>query len=213
MAYVYGHYKADTGELFYIGKGTGRRAWVTRKRNAHWNATVAKHGVVVKILEDGLTDERAYERERELIAETGVHSLTNKADGGLGQTSDGAKRVMNNPETRRKVSEGVKRNWKTPEFKERMAQIWRNKTYSTEWRNQQSEYSKTRFDGNFAAYAQWLDNQYVGAKKRTQNKSWRDATISNNREKAKDPEFRKKLSEAGKKAWIERKRKLNGDIK
>ena len=61
MAYVYGHYKKDTGELFYIGKGSGKRAWRPDKRNRHWQYVVNKHGYVVKILEDNLTDEEAYE--------------------------------------------------------------------------------------------------------------------------------------------------------
>jgi hypothetical protein len=67
--YVYGHYTKDTDELFYIGKGTGNRAWKKSGRSKYWNNKVNKDGLVVKILEENLTDEQAYEREKQLIAE------------------------------------------------------------------------------------------------------------------------------------------------
>ncbi len=31
--YVYLHKATETGEVFYVGKGSGRRAWETKKRN------------------------------------------------------------------------------------------------------------------------------------------------------------------------------------
>ena len=128
MAYVYGHYKAYTDELFYIGKGTGNRAWSKRSRNPHWQNVVNKHGLVVKILEDGLTEEQAYEKEKQLIAEVGLENLTNMVKGGKGFTSEDAKRWsqdpewkqknleanrkrVQNPETKQKISESVKRYW------------------------------------------------------------------------------------------------------
>ncbi len=83
MAYVYGHYRADTGELFYIGKGTRPdRAKAKYGRNPYWWNIVKKHGYTVKILYDGLTTQEALDKEAELIAESGLDNLSNFASGG-----------------------------------------------------------------------------------------------------------------------------------
>ena len=82
MAYVYGHYKADTGELFYIGKGTGSRAWCKDSRNPYWKNIVKKHGLEVRILEDNLTDAEALDKEKQLIEEIGLDNLANLTEGG-----------------------------------------------------------------------------------------------------------------------------------
>lgn len=84
MAYVYGHYTLD-GRLFYIGKGTGKRAWIAYNRNSHWNRVKNKHGIEIRILKDELTDEQAYKYEQELILlerENPHCYLTNISDGG-----------------------------------------------------------------------------------------------------------------------------------
>ena len=57
MAYVYGHYRESDGKLFYIGKGIGNRAWDKIRRNRYWFRVVNKHGLIVKIIEDNLTEE------------------------------------------------------------------------------------------------------------------------------------------------------------
>lgn len=89
--YIYGHYTADTGKLFYIGKGAGYRAWSSKaqraKQNPHWANVVKKHGYVVKLIEENLTEKQAFRRERELIAEVGLENLTNVISGGIGPTS------------------------------------------------------------------------------------------------------------------------------
>jgi len=63
--YVYGHYDLD-GNLFYIGKGTARRAWVVADRPIKWNE-IANGGYSVKILHDKLTEDDALKIETELI--------------------------------------------------------------------------------------------------------------------------------------------------
>lgn len=210
MAYVYGHYKADTDELFYIGKGTGKRAWVKQSRNPYWHNIVNKHGLTVKIIEDGLTEEEAYNREKVLIEEIGLEKLANLAEGGNGLTSEVAKQVMNRPEVKKKQSEGLKRKWQDESFKEKMTTLRRNQTYTDEWRNQQAEYSRSRFEGDVVAHKKWLENVKLAAQKRAQNDEWMKATAHRNREQAKDPEYRKKVSEGLKRKWAERKLKSKG---
>jgi hypothetical protein len=87
--YVYEHRKATTGEVFYVGTGKGCRAWFTANRKRHWVNIARKHGVVVRIVQDGLQEWFAHELERDLIAlhgrfDAGKGSLVNVTDGGEG---------------------------------------------------------------------------------------------------------------------------------
>ncbi len=75
--YVYGHYREDTGELFYIGKGTGNRAWMRNNRSKEWHKIVEACGFIYKIIKDGLDSDEALEFERSLILEN-RDSLINK---------------------------------------------------------------------------------------------------------------------------------------
>lgn len=87
--YVYEHRRATTGEVFYVGKGKGARAWFTAARKKHWVNIAKKHGVTVRIVQDGLQEWFALELERDLIAlhgrkDTGHGPLVNVTDGGEG---------------------------------------------------------------------------------------------------------------------------------
>lgn len=96
--YVYLHRKADTGEPFYVGKGTERsrhkqiyyeRAYTPSSRNIVWQRTVAKHGLVVEIVASCESDTYAQELEMALIRQygrrnVGVGPLINLTDGGDG---------------------------------------------------------------------------------------------------------------------------------
>lgn len=83
--YTYIHIRNDTGEVFYVGKGTGRRAFALG-RNPHWNSIVAKHGHTVHIVAFFANEVDAFEHEKELIAELreAGFNLANMTDGGEG---------------------------------------------------------------------------------------------------------------------------------
>jgi hypothetical protein len=75
--YVYGHYDSR-GSLFYVGKGTGRRAWAL-DRHYLWHRYVKKNlagKYEVRIIADGMTDSAAEDFESRLMAEHG-NSLVN----------------------------------------------------------------------------------------------------------------------------------------
>lgn len=82
--YVYFHYRKDDGKLFYIGKGNGNRAYNTTRRNIYWKRVVEKHGHIVKIVQDNLSESDAYELEEFCIIEYGLNKLTNMNYGGKG---------------------------------------------------------------------------------------------------------------------------------
>ena len=64
--YVYAHYRLDTFEPFYIGKGKGGRKDKLSRNTIHDNIS-KKHGHAVVILYDNLTEEEAFFYEREVI--------------------------------------------------------------------------------------------------------------------------------------------------
>lgn len=102
--YVYIHRRATDGKVFYVGKGTADRAWqLGSKRNEHWKRVVAKHGFTVELVETGLQDWYAQEREIELIAFYGMENLCNQTAGGEG----GGTRVWTE-ESRKRLSDAKK---------------------------------------------------------------------------------------------------------
>jgi hypothetical protein len=66
--YVYVH-RGKAGKIFYVGEGTGRRAWST-DRHIYWTHYVEHHlngKYDVEIVRDGLTKEEAESLESELM--------------------------------------------------------------------------------------------------------------------------------------------------
>lgn len=98
--YVYVHRRASDGRIFYVGKGSNPgRAHATDRRNRYWQAVVAKHGLVVEIVQRFESDALAQQCERDLIAWYGRAALANLTDGG-----DGCAGLVPSAETRAKLS-------------------------------------------------------------------------------------------------------------
>lgn len=127
--YTYVHIRIDTNKVFYVGKGKGNRAYVTKRRNAHWNNIVAKTPYTIHIVKDNLSEHDAFKLEIELIKQYGISNLCNLCLGGEGASGNKhtdswkkeksiANSGRNNPmfgisllhsvETRLKISEGNK---------------------------------------------------------------------------------------------------------
>lgn len=66
--YIYAHKRLDTGDIFYIGKGSGKRAYIKSNRSQFWKRIVAKYGYEVMFLKEGLSEEEAFGYEISLIA-------------------------------------------------------------------------------------------------------------------------------------------------
>lgn len=82
--YVYEHINRTTGEVFYVGKGCGARAWSRSNRNRHWKYIEAAHGRVVRLIAAYLTEEEAFRIEAETIASYPVGQLATYTAGGSG---------------------------------------------------------------------------------------------------------------------------------
>jgi hypothetical protein len=98
--YVYAYLREDYTP-YYIGKGSGKRAWKNSGRSI--KRPVDKSRIV--ILEDNLTESEALELEIQKISEygridTGTGILRNLTDGG-----DGVSGMVHSEETRAKISE------------------------------------------------------------------------------------------------------------
>lgn len=103
--YTYAHYRANETTPFYIGKGSGQRAYATSGRSEYWNRVVKKHGLRVEILAWWDVESDAFEHERFLIScfrDMGV-KLCNMTDGG-----DGTSGLVRSEEWKRSVAERMR---------------------------------------------------------------------------------------------------------
>lgn len=149
--YVYLHRKASDGLPFYVGKGTGDRAWQDgNRRSAWWRRTVDKYGLKVEILANSLDEELAFLVECEAIdrmRRIGA-KLVNMTTGGEGfvLTDQGAKerhrigsiKAWADPDRRSshaaKVSAALSGRPKTEEHRSRLSAAHTGKTLSAEHR-------------------------------------------------------------------------------
>lgn len=66
--YIYAHFTKDTNELFYLGKGSGKRWQHKTRRNKYWKNVVNKHGYYNEFLYSNLNELEALKIEKDLIA-------------------------------------------------------------------------------------------------------------------------------------------------
>lgn len=99
--YIYFHINPIKNEVFYVGKGVGKRAWIKSGRNKFWKRIFNKYGYEVELIEEGLSEEIAFQREIYWIAQFKAWNfkLTNMTDGGEGICG-----LKHSEETRKKQS-------------------------------------------------------------------------------------------------------------
>ena len=132
MYYVYVHRKATTGEVFYIGKGHGKRAFSKANRSSFWKNVVSKHGYVVEFLEKDLQEWYAFELEKSMIdfygrKDLGYGCLVNLTDGG-----DGAAGHIWTDDMRVWRSNETKSQWQCEALREKFQTAMRGKKLSPE---------------------------------------------------------------------------------
>lgn len=84
--YVYVHRRLTDNKPFYVGKGSGNRAYSTNGRNRYWKSVRDKHGMRVEIVFENLTEEESFQCEIDTILEFKYfgYKLTNATTGGEG---------------------------------------------------------------------------------------------------------------------------------
>jgi hypothetical protein len=88
--YVYIHYRNDNNKPFYVGKGSWnenkkyKRYKYSYGRNPHWKNIVNKVGYTIRIIENFLTEDEAFDRESYYINLIGFEKLCNMTRGGEG---------------------------------------------------------------------------------------------------------------------------------
>lgn len=144
--YVYVH-KDDAGNIFYVGKGSGRRAYKFRNRSKFWWNYVTKHCKAlpkVEIVNSFNNEEAAFALETSLIQHYGRRDkslglLVNLTDGGEGIS--GAI-VIPSETTKFNQAKAAKARWSRTEEKARQSQIQRKRFTDPEQRRKASEANK-----------------------------------------------------------------------
>ena len=120
--YVYEWYVKNTGEVFYVGKGTNKR-YLTRKReNKYFMKMLNSHDCESRIVKNNLTEKEAFDLEIELIAKYRKTDfrLTNIQDGGENPPKTAG--TKKSDESKRKMSKSMKLFYKTnPQSKANMS--------------------------------------------------------------------------------------------
>lgn len=219
--YVYQHRKADTGDIFYVGKGKERRLVCKHNRNPHWLRTVNKHGFICEVIGEFDDESEALSVERKVIAEyrAAGTQLVNLTDGGEGvsglkhteatkQTiSEIKKKQTVTPEARAKISEANKKRYLDPHERYRCTAHLkgkpshrRGKTLSQETRQKMSA---SRTGKQCSAEARKKISEANQGKIRTQEQRSRLAALR--RGVPASEETKKKISESITRIWQQRK--------
>ena len=157
--YIYTHKKADTGVVFYVGKGCGKRDLRKDGRNSLWKKIVAKHGYIVTRTYCN-SESEALSLEKLLILshgriDLGTGSLCNFTDGGEGapnlssegrqKKSDSSHKMWQDEETRARIIASRIESYSTDEYKKLRSEI------ATRL-NADPEYKAKKSEGNKASY-------------------------------------------------------------
>ena len=178
--YVY-QYSRDDGSPYYIGKGTGHRAYnkhASRKGTPDFRPTDASK---IQIIIDNLTEQEAFELEKELIKKYGL-----KKEGGilinLTYGGEGASGFKHSEETLKKLSDYFKENHK-----------FKNKSYDEIY----GEKSTLQKESRKNAITEYWDNLDDDAKKDRINKT-QQSIISKSKYDNVEIELIKKMHSNGK---------------
>lgn len=84
--YIYAWKRLDTNQYFYIGKGSGKRAFNKKNRNNYFKHIINKTQCEVEFLVESLTEDRAFKLEKDLIwcFRQNNQAQANFTDGGEG---------------------------------------------------------------------------------------------------------------------------------
>lgn len=127
--YTYAHRRKDSGQVFYIGKGSGQRAWVRTGRSQYWHRLAEKHGYDVQILAKWQTEEEALTHEVFLIEcfQSLNVQLCNLTKGG-----EGANGLVHTEECKARIASALRGHVKSAETRKRLSEAKIGKKLSPE---------------------------------------------------------------------------------
>lgn len=125
--YVYLHRRKTDNKVFYVGKGKNGRAIDRTNRSQWWKSVADKHGLGIEIVFDNLSEEDAFQCEKDTILEFRYfgHPLVNLTNGGEGMS--GHKQTAETIQKRVTKNTGKKR---TEDQRKRISESKKSKKFS-----------------------------------------------------------------------------------
>ena len=153
--YVYEHIRLDNMTCFYVGKGKGERAY-DLERNYHHDNISNMYGHAVVIIKDNLTEEEAFELERDTIEDyvfnlgygIDIDGFYNKEDNEIGHLTnctwggEGVSGIQLSEEHKKNISESLKGKHHSEETKMKMSESHKGRKFSEEHKKKLSELRK-----------------------------------------------------------------------
>lgn len=212
--YTYFHTRNDTGKVFYVGKGKGKRARSKDSHNPHWKSIVAKHGYMAHFAMTNLNEAAAFEHEKFLIAcfRNMKTPLVNCTDGG-----EGCSGAVLTPETRARMSAAKKGRLfslehranmsaamkaLSPEILTKIVTAGRNRIFSSETRAKISAANKAR-----VVSTDTRAKHRIAHMGKINSPEVRAKISAAHTGKTRTPETRARMSAAQKEWWAQKKMK------
>lgn len=184
MFVIYTHSKPD-GTVFYVGKGSVKRANATDNRNQYWKNIVNKHGFKVTIVAEYEVEAEALAHEILLIKhyKSNGYALANITSGG-----EGVSGYTHTEESKRKMSIFQK------EFQnsERMKEVRRKNGELAKTPERKSEQSKKI--KHYMTMPENRERSRQGALKQATNPEFIEAQRKRAIERMQDPKYRNLLA-------------------
>lgn len=222
--YVYVHSRLSSGEPFYIGKGSDTRAYDMIRRNLRWKRIVEKDGGrYLNFFAKNIDEEFAFLLEEEMIDKYRKLNvkLANFTDGGEGIS--GYRFTEEQKVRRSQLKKGNKNNLGRKVSPETRARMSRAQKARTVWPKLTEEHKKKISE--FHSGNKWClgkkaseetrkklsvvkkGKQYTLGHKLTPEHKAKLAEVHKNRTQEERDIISKKLSEATKRIWAERRQK------
>lgn len=200
--YVYVHRRADTGDVFYVGKGRGNRLNSHADRNRHWRHIVSKHGFEVEIVASDLTEAQAFRHEVDLIALHRVlgFALVNMTNGGEGVS--GLKRQPESEETRAKKRASAIGRRMSPEAIAKSVAFHTGRKRSPETSARMSAALKGKSAPNLSPEAiERIRAASTGRKHTVETRAKMSAKAKGSTKRPQSPEHRAKIAQKRREYW------------
>lgn len=214
--YTYVLVEPDTGRIFYVGKGSSDRMYRHEKKilrgsstgNHHLDNTIKRiHRNADKVIHrkiiSNVTEEGAFEREKQLIAQFGMSNLCNYTEGGDGYSPS--------LETRAKISAANKGKTHSKEVRQKISEAHKGEKWTEERCRNMSALKKGKPQTEKQKAANTVRSEKMGgrkfsdehkqklsdAKKKNPSKAWEGKTLP--------PEMKEKISRTLRKYYAKKR--------